>query len=445
MRRAALAALSLLLLSGCSPLESERLYDYTMIVRSEIKRRLPKPESVPRVDRPEGAEALLRAEATATSTLSPSPTPLPTPSLTPTPTETLDPPAEPETAQAAEGAEVAEAENTGPAPSPTTPPAAAVNVQDLPARASLQGASHEYQRWNNCGPATLAMYLSYWGLGVSQYDTEKFLKPDREDKNVTPWEMAAYARQQGFEAFVGTNGSLQLVKALLAHSYPVIVERWFLPFGPEDGMGHYGLVLGYDEGSRSFRLFDSYNGPNVTLDYGEMDRMWQVFNRTFVLAYYPSQHDEVEAILTAFGGGLAEAQHGSPGPMHQAALERARQEAEADPGNAFAWFNLGTNLTALGRYAEATQAFDQARYLGLPWRMLWYQFGPFEAYYHVGRHQDVLDLARANLAQTGPHEESYYWQGLSLRALGREEEARRNFEAALRFNPHYEPAREALN
>ena len=30
--------------------------------------------------------------------------------------------------------------------------------------------------------------------------------------------------------------------------------------------------------------------------------------------------------------------------------------------------------------------------------MLWYQFGPFEAYYQSGRHQDVLRLADATLS-----------------------------------------------
>jgi cytochrome c-type biogenesis protein CcmH/NrfG len=34
--------------------------------------------------------------------------------------------------------------------------------------------------------------------------------------------------------------------------------------------------------------------------------------------------------------------------MWRRAAERAQAEIEADPDNAFAWFNLGTNLTRLG-------------------------------------------------------------------------------------------------
>lgn len=78
--------------------------------------------------------------------------------------------------------------------------------------------------------------------------------------------------------------------------------------------------------------------------------------------------------------------------MHENALATAQAEAAADPKDAFAWFNVGTNLTALGRHDEAAAAYDQARLAGLPWRMLWYQFGPYRAYYETGRYEDVRAL-----------------------------------------------------
>lgn len=443
MPRLLAALLLAALLGGCSPMENETVYNLSMVVRSEVKRRLPKPESVPRVDAPQGAEALLH-EPTPTATARPDPSPTPKPTVTPSPSPT----AEPAVASAADpGAPPpAAGETTAPGPEPTAEPAALpADPGNLPPLVRLSGASHEYQRWNNCGPATLAMYLTFWGEPVTQYDTEKFLKPDREDKNVTPQEMAAYARDQGYRVMVGVNGTLPLLKTLLAAGYPLVAETWFEPFGPSDGMGHYRLLLGYDEAAGQFSAFDSYNGPNVALPYGEFDRLWRVFNRTFLLALPPQDGERVGAILAAFGSGFPEALNGDPTAMHLAALERARAEAREGPGGAFAWFNLGSSLAALERYEEAAQAFDQARHLGLPWRMLWYQFGPFEAYHHVGRHQDVLDLATANLAQAGNLEESHYWRGLSLRALGREEEARRAFQTALRFNPNFTPAADALN
>jgi tetratricopeptide (TPR) repeat protein len=76
--------------------------------------------------------------------------------------------------------------------------------------------------------------------------------------------------------------------------------------------------------------------------------------------------------------------------------------------------------------------------------MLWYQFGPYEAYYQVGRFEDVILLADLTLKDRPYFEESYYYKGLALAALGQTREARENLEKAVRFNPNFAPAAEAL-
>jgi tetratricopeptide (TPR) repeat protein len=129
---------------------------------------------------------------------------------------------------------------------------------------------------------------------------------------------------------------------------------------------------------------------------------------------------------------------------HQNALAVAAAEIEADPDDRYAWFNAGTNSLALGQVEEAAQAYDRARMLHLPWRLLWYQFGPFEAYLRGGRYQDVVDLAGANLRTTKNLEESYYYRALARRALGDETGAQADLEAALRYNPHFRQASRAL-
>lgn len=128
----------------------------------------------------------------------------------------------------------------------------------------------------------------------------------------------------------------------------------------------------------------------------------------------------------------------------QRALDTALAETERDPQNAFAWFNLGSNLNYFDRYGEAAQAFDKARQIGLPWRMLVYQFGPYRAYFNIRRYQDVIDLADAVLKARPDLEESFFWRGWARYMLEDKDGAIADFRSALEVNPGFEDARAAL-
>ncbi len=97
-------------------------------------------------------------------------------------------------------------------------------------------------------------------------------------------------------------------------------------------------------------------------------------------------------------------------------------------------------------YAGAAAAFDQARQAGLPYRMLWYQFGPYRAYYYTSRFQDVVDLATFAIKSTPKPglEEAFYWRGLAYEALGQTDLAVADYRAALVQNPSDVQAQEAL-
>jgi tetratricopeptide (TPR) repeat protein len=214
----------------------------------------------------------------------------------------------------------------------------------------------------------------------------------------------------------------------------VIVETWFIP-EPGDEMGHYRLLTGYDDKAQVYTVQDAYAGAHQQLPYDELQAMWQVFNRVYVVVYEAGRAGELGAVL----GDTAD-----PQVMYARALQVALDEIITSPDDRYAWFNAGTNYVGMGRYEEAAAAYDRARNLSLPWRMLWYQFGPFEAYLQVGRYQDVIDLADANLTVTPNLEESSYYRALARRALGDQAGAVADLEAALRYNPLFEPAREAL-
>ena len=311
----------------------------------------------------------------------------------------------------------------------------------LPPAALLEGFEHIYQGWNNCGPATLAMALSFYESAADQAVAAAWLKPDPEDKNVSADQMVAYVNAfTDVRALVRFGGSLEQLKQLIVTRFPVIVAAGYEPPG-EDWMGHYLLVAGYDDGAGTLITQDSYQGPDTVYSQAELDGYWRHFNRVYIVLYPPERESELLALL---------AEDALPDANALRARETARQEAVVNPDDPFAWFNLGTSFMLLGQYAEAVVAFDQARNAGdgLPWRMLWYQFGPFEAYYHTGRFDDVLALAQYNLATTpeGEHpiEETYYYAGLARAALQEADRARLNLQQALLINPNFEPAREAM-
>ncbi|MCS6965113.1 C39 family peptidase [Thermoflexus sp.] len=358
---------------------------------------------------------------TALSSPTPSPSPSPAPALPPTstpsrsiPTPTITRPAFPGPTQAARN----------------TP--AALDQADV----LLYGVRHAFQTWNNCGPATLAMGLSFYGWRGTQREAAAVLKPNPEDKNVSPEEMAAFARSLGLGARVRVNGDLELLKRLLRAGFPVLIETGFEPDPKQGWMGHYRLLIGYSERAGQFIVMDSYMGPNQGVPYPELDRYWRHFNRTYLVIYPP----EAEGRLRELIGPVWDDDR----RMWEETLARAQEELAANPQDAFAWFNAGAALFYLGRAEDAATAFDQARALRLPWRVLWYRFEPFEAYLAVGRYADVIALADANLRVTPYVEEWYDYKGQALLALGDRERARALFERALQFNPNFQAARAHL-
>jgi len=317
-------------------------------------------------------------------------------------------------------------------PMPTRMPT--VNLTPIQPAVALKGIKHDWQRWNNCGPATLGMYLGYYGRSDKQSEIAAFVKPNPNDKNVRPDELAAYAERVGTRAIFRENGTIERLKLILSNGLPVMIETGFVP-KDKDWMGHYKLLIGYDDTLREFTLMDSYNGPNVKVSFDAVDADWRAFNRLYLIVYPADREPLVRVIV---GDDLDDQ------TMYAQAVARARAEIEANPDDAIAHFNLGTSLNGLQQYDEAAMIFDHARALGLPWRMMWYQFGAYEAYVQTKRYADVITLADATLRTANDLEEAHYYKGVALRALGQNDQARREFETALRYNKNYQDALRAL-
>lgn len=325
-------------------------------------------------------------------------------------------------------------------PTPTQVPTPIPMQVQLPPPAFNE--ARDMQDWNNCGPATLALQLRYWGWQGDQYDIAEVIKPTRDDRNVNVEELVYYVRTRAgwLNAEYRVGGDLEMVKKLIAAGIPVMLEESFevdRQYWPSDDLwsGHYRLITGFDDASQMFTAHDTEIGPNQRVSYADTDINWQSFNRVYIMVYPPDMEEAVQSIL---------GEHWDMDVNRERALETAERETQEDPNNAFAWFNLGNNQAYFARWNEAAQAFDTARTIGLPQRMFRYQFTPFMAYFHSLRTDDLMALTKFALDITRTSEEAMLWRGYGLYRLGDKEAALSYFREALRIRPGYYDAITAI-
>jgi hypothetical protein len=330
-------------------------------------------------------------------------------------------------------------------PTATIAPTATLQPSPTPIPASVQlpPPLWEQQGANNCGPATLALYLRHYGWEGTQESIAQVVKPISEDRNVNPEELVYFVRTHAgwLRADFRVGGDLQMLKNLVAAGFPVMIEESFYfeqPYWPNDDLwaAHYLLVTGYDDSAQAFTGQDSFHGPNQVIPYSTLDDYWQIFNRVYLLVYLPSQEEALKSVL---------GDNWDPDLNRQHALEVAQAETQSDPDNAFTWFNLGSNLVYFERYGEAASAYDTARNLGLPQRMLRYQFGPFFAYFHAAMTTELLAVTEYALQRTPNSEEALLWHGWALYRMGKKNEAMADWQKALEAHPGYQDAQYAID
>jgi tetratricopeptide (TPR) repeat protein len=313
----------------------------------------------------------------------------------------------------------------------------------------LKGVRYEDQhgRWNYCAPANLSMALSFWGWQGNRDVVGPVLKPNEQDKNVMPYEMVDYVENRtDLDVINRVGGDLDLIKRFLAAGFPVLVEKGaYLRdlTGVVSWMGHFQVVTGYDDAGGYFIAQDSFVKPDHQVPYDQMIEGWRAFNYTYLVIFPPEKGAQVASLL---GNDIDETTN------YQNAALKASNEIYGLSGidQYFAWFNRGSSLVKLEDYTGAAVAYDEAFKVyptipeaDRPWRMLWYQTGPYFAYYGTGRYYDLLYLADGTLnAMQGEKnlEESYYWRGMARAALGDTAAAIEDFRLGLKYHPGFEPA-----
>jgi tetratricopeptide (TPR) repeat protein len=312
-----------------------------------------------------------------------------------------------------------------------------VTLPPLPPQVAMSSPPYEKQTPNNCGPATLSMALHMYGWEGDQTDISDLIKPVTGDRNVNPEEMRYYVRTQAgwlnLEYRVG--GNIELLKRLLAANYPVIVET-VTSLNPADALGpnddlwaaHYLLLTAYDDTKQEFTIQDSYHGPDLTISYAQLEEEWKPFNNLYMVIYFPQFEEEMKNLL---------ASNWDPNQNRLNGLAATEAAIASPSADAFDWFNHGSNLAYFSRYDEAALAYDKAREIGLPLRMFRYQFGPFLAYFHSGRNDDLLALTNYARGVTEMSEEAWLWYGYGLYRQGDYSGALKAWQKADAINPNF--------
>jgi tetratricopeptide (TPR) repeat protein len=284
-----------------------------------------------------------------------------------------------------------------------------------------------------------------------------FIQRSQTDVNVMPYEMVDFVNDNTpFKALYRMGGTIELLKSLIAAGFPVIAEKGiYQTLPPEQTMqwaGHYAFTTGYDDATGEFIFQDSYTpddtipyedqGMNIRMSYEEYLEGWRAFNYVFIIVYPPEREAELYQVL-------------GPWADETWAIQNALALAETDSDNLtgidefFAWFNLGTSYGLLTDYGQAAVAYDTAFTLfndlpedDRPYRIRWYQTGPYRAYFYTSRYADVISLADLTESTLFSHrvlEETLYWRALAEAALGFYDDAYADLRRAVLYNPHFAP------
>ncbi len=312
----------------------------------------------------------------------------------------------------------------------------------LPSSYLLPPSKHTYQTFNNCGPATLSMFLSYFDINVDQKTLGDQMRPyqnpkgDNDDKTIFPAEFtqwaSRYGQHKGLKVFYRPNGSIELLKQFLSHDIPVVAKTLL---NQKEDIGHFIIVRGYDDAKQTIIVDDSYYGPNKKYSYYDFLSLWQPFNYSYIVGFEDEKSHIASNILgTEYDEKVA----------WQNTVTRAHKEHELAPESIYPLYNLTVGYYHTGDYENSIKYFEEVEGR-LPRRMMWYQIEPIKAYMQAGNYDRARSLIDKILNDGNrAFSELYYIRGQIYLERGEVDKAKNEFEEAVFYNSGYEEAKQAL-
>ena len=220
------------------------------------------------------------------------------------------------------------------------------------------------QTLNNCGPASIAEVLAYWGIWRTQGQVQAVLRVDGLERGMAPYGVPSYARTLGLRALVGVGGTEALIKALVSNGFPVIVSQLV---SVADPIGHYRPIEAYDDRQGVFVSSDPYLGPSHAISYADFARIWTQRGEGFMVLYPASRQALLSAVLAAAGWAKTRAYQADLARL-QARLRRGEPSQGFGGGLApirgYRYLGLAWDEAQLGQGAAARQALRLAAQQG---------------------------------------------------------------------------------
>lgn len=320
---------------------------------------------------------------------------------------------------------------------PNLNPSPTINL-DIPNSRIIEQRHHTFQTFNNCGPATLSMALSYWGINVSQQELGNILRPyqvqsgDNDDKSVTLEEVANQAENYGLHSYLRPNGTPEKLEMFISQGIPVVARTWL---EVNEDIGHYRVIRGYDKSTQTFIQDDSLQGENLIYSYNEFNAIWQPFNYEYLVIVDDSKKEIAEAILN---------EEIDKTTAWKNALNRIEKEIKDDPDNWHLTFAKSRIHYYLGEYEKSIKEFEKVENR-LSFRTLWYQIEPIRAYFELGNYNKVFNITDRILNnQNRAFSELYHIRAEIYLKQGDITSARTELENALLYKHNYQPAKDLL-
>ena len=320
----------------------------------------------------------------------------------------------------------------------TTTESAEGETLSLPIQKMLEGGDHVWQTFNNCSSTGLLIAMSFFGIHDTQEAIAEATRPwnnlkgDNDDKSVTLFELANYAKEKhGLVTYVRADGDIELLKKFIANDIPVVARALMYP---DKDYVHYRVIKGYDESKKIVIESDSIEGKTVPYTYDAWMHLWKDFNYSYLIVVPESKKALVEEIL---GENLDET----------LVWKKAKLQAESDlaknPNDTRAHFNLVTALYYVGDYEGTVREFEKIEGSLQP-HVLWFQHEPIQAYFKLGKYDRVVELADKVInANNKAVSELYVLKGKVYQVRGDTVSARAEFQKAMYYNKHLKEAQEA--